>query len=101
MREGWVNIHAGRYEAAEQVFRLFVQPDMKVTQTNRMSHLGLILSLMFQGREEEALREVEQYRKIPEYPFKDFVRMFRRLSFKDPKRLERELAMWRKAGFEE
>ena len=56
---------------------------------------------MFQGREEEARREAEQYKKIPEFPYKKFVASFRKLAFKDPQRLKGELALWRKAGLEE
>ena len=101
MMEGWVNIHAGRYETAERIFRTFVQSPMKVTRINRMAHLGLILSIMFQGREAEARRETEKYKEIPEHPFKEHAAGFRKLGFKDPQRLKREFSMWRKAGFEE
>ena len=101
MKEGWVNLHAGRYETAERIFRTFLQPPMKTNRMNRMAHLGFILSLMFQGSEAEAHREAEKYKKIPEFPFKELAARFRKLGFKDPKRLEREFAMWRKAGFEE
>jgi adenylate cyclase len=101
MIEGFINIHAGRYEAAERLLRPLLQPPVEVNFINRQAHLALILALMFQGRETEARREAEKYKEIPEFPFKSFPPQWRRLGFKDPQRLERELAMWRKAGFEE
>jgi adenylate cyclase len=99
--EGFINIHAGRYEAAERILRPLLQPPVEVNFINRQTHLALILALMFQGREAEARREAEKYKEIPEFPFKSYPPTWRRIGFKDPQRLERELAMWRKAGLEE
>ena len=96
---GAVNFNAGRYDAAIEAFKEGLKSPDK-GRMNHAIHLRLIASLMALGREKEASREAEQYRKYAEYSFEEVTGNWRRLGYKDPAVPERLFELLRKAGIE-
>jgi adenylate cyclase len=96
---GRTYLDLGRYEDAIRIHKQLLERCRKNEGPPRMGHLGLIVSYVELGRDEEARDEVESLLKVqPKYSLEAYRKHH---PYKDPAHLERWLTALRDAGLPE
>jgi adenylate cyclase len=93
---GWSHLMLERYEEAIPVFKQIHERSRRGECAPYIGHIGLIVSYMGLGREEEARAEAEGVLRVT--PTQSLENFRKRNPYKDPAHLERILSALRKAG---